>query len=227
MNRPSCCDEHLRATFDRKDLLAMQVLAPLSSTYLPWSLSAIRPSGLVAILNEIVVNRRRTIVELGGGVSTFYIGRLLRRRPGHLWTVEHDEPWADLLEHGLAAEELSDVVTVVRAPLTPVPHGWPGEDATWYEEDRISKAIADQRIDLLIIDGPPAYRDNWRHRRYPAVPVLAPMLADDYTIVLDDIDRRGEQDIMTRWERQLGVTFERRLVDGAIGVGRSRAAFTI
>jgi predicted O-methyltransferase YrrM len=226
-SRRSRRDNRFRAALDRRDLLAMQALAPLSSSYLPWSGSAMRPSGIVAVLNEIMVNRRRCVVELGAGVSTCYIGRLLRRRGGHLWTVEHDERWADLVHRQLADEALDDVISVVRAPLTPDSAGWPGERATWYEPDRIRQAIAGQSIDLLVIDGPPAWQAGWGHSRYPAVPFFAPMLADDYAIVLDDINRSGEQEIMDRWERQLGVTFERRLRNGRIGIGRPRAAFTV
>ncbi|MBE1489494.1 class I SAM-dependent methyltransferase [Plantactinospora soyae] len=205
----------------------MQALAPLSSTYLPWTVSAMRPSGVVAVLNEIVVNRRRAVLELGGGVSSFYLGRLLRNRGGHLWTVEHDERWADLLEQDLVGEGLDGVVTVIRAPLTPIPCGWPGEDAVWYERERLMGALAQVPVDLLVIDGPPAYQTGQEHSRYPAVPLLSPTLADDYAIVLDDINRPGEQEIMRCWEEQFELTFERRIVDGGIGIGRPRPAYTV
>lgn len=219
--------EEFRASCDRRDLLALQALGPLSSSYLPWTVSAMRPSGVTAVLNDIVVNRRRRVVELGGGVSTLYIGRLLLGGDGRLWTVEHDERWADFLEHQVAGEGLDEVVTVVRAPLAPMDAGWPGEDARWYDRDRLRAAVGDQRVDLLVVDGPPAFQAGRNHARYPAVPFFAPTLADDYTVVLDDIDRFGEQDIVESWERALGVRFERRLVDGRIAVGRSRAAYSV
>src|SRR5438093_6942309 len=84
---------------DRRDAMALEVLAPLSLSYLPWSQAAMRPSGLVAVLNDIVINGRVRIVECGSGISTFYIARLLRelrslRRAGRIHTIEHDEPWA-------------------------------------------------------------------------------------------------------------------------------------
>jgi hypothetical protein len=225
--REPCCNDHLRAARERKDILAMQVLAPLSPAYLPWSVSAMRPSGVVAVLNEIVVNRRRAIVELGSGVSSFFIGRLLQYRGGRLWTVEHDERWADLVEEELRGQALDDVVTVVRAPLRASPPGWPGEDGGWYEQGKLTETIGDGPVDLLVIDGPPAYLAEREHSRYPAVPFFAPMLADDYAIILDDVDRPGEQDIMAHWERQLGITFERRLYNGGIGIGRPQPAFTV
>lgn len=209
------------------DLLALQVLAPLSSSYLPWNVAAMRPSGVVAVLNEIVINRRRCIVELGSGISSIYMGRLVRERGGHIWTVEHDEQWADTLEQELAKESLGDVVTVVRAPLAPTKSAWSDEENAWYESDAIRGTIADQPIDLLVIDGPPANDVARQHSRYPAIPFFSPLLANDYTIMLDDVNRPGEQEIMKRWERDLGITFEHHMFAGGIGIGRSRPSFTV
>lgn len=220
-------DDNFKAACDRNDALGLQILAPLSSRYLPWSVSAMRPGGLVAVLNEIVVNRRRQLVELGGGVSTHYIGRLLRQRGGHLWTVEHDERWADLLEEELAEEALAGSVTIVRAPLTQIPNGWRDEVAVWYEQSRLRDGVPTHDIDLLVVDGPPAHQVGSEHSRYPALPFFAPMLAKDHAVILDDIDRVGEQEIVERWEREFGIAFERRRTKGGIAIGRSGQAFTI
>lgn len=218
---------HVQSTLDIHDILAIQALAPLSSSYLPWTISAMRPSGLVAVLNEILVNRRRCVVELGSGISTCYIGRLLRQHGGRLTTVEHDERWADWLEDFLAGEQLTDVVSIVRAPLVSISPGWPGEETTWYERSRLTDALDGQHIDLLLIDGPPAYRAGREHSRYPALPILAPMFAEDHAIILDDIDRTGEQEIVDVWERDFGITFQLRPVNGGIGISHSRVALDV
>jgi hypothetical protein len=198
----------------------MQVLAPLAGGYLPWSDFAMRPSGIVALLNDIVLHRRSRVVELGGGISTLYLGRLLRRRGGHLYTLEHDEAWVDLLGQLLAAEGLHGVVTVVHAPLAATAHGW-AAGARWYAEDPADKVRADGPIELLVVDGPTAWHRDLRHARYPALPFFWEALARGATVVLDDIGRRGEQDVVARWERELGVPFERRFDDGSIAVGRT------
>ena len=71
----------------------MQILAPLTTAYQPWSIFAIRPSGLVKVLNEIVINRRRCIVECGGGISTVYIAKLLQQQgQGHLYEEMRKAP---------------------------------------------------------------------------------------------------------------------------------------
>lgn len=213
---------------DRKDTLAMQALAPLSSKFLPWSQAAMRPSGLLAVLNDVVINRRRSIVECGGGVSTFYISRLLRERGegGHLFSIENDQDWASLLQQSLDKEGLSEWATVVFAPLAPTSHGWNGSGA-WYSEEKLACISDKGKIDLLIVDGPPAYSTELRYARYPAVPFFKSSLAEDYTVVLDDINRRGEQEIAERWGQELKVKFSLRFIDGTIAIGRPRHSFSV
>jgi hypothetical protein len=231
--RPAASDGNRRlgpnaALMLNLDILAMQALSPLSSAYLPWSMSAMRPSGVVAVLNEIVVNRRRAVVELGGGVSTCYIGRLLASLgAGHLWTIEHDERWADFLRNQLVSEGLDQVVTVVCAGLESVESRWPDEKATWYDREQVRGAMAGQLVDLLLVDGPPAYQSDRTHARYPALPFFRSFLADDYAVILDDVSRVGEQDIIRCWEGEFGITFEHRLIDGGIGVGRVTPGYSI
>jgi len=210
---------------DRKDMLAIQVLAPLSSNYLPWSQASMRPSAIVALLNDIIINNRSHIVECGGGISTFYIARLLRERGGHLYSIEHDADWARILQQALEAEGLGDHATVIFAPLAKSSHTLNGN--LWYDEEKLRCLIGSGRIDLLVVDGPPAYGQELRYARYPAVPFFKSAMAEDYTVILDDINRQGEQEILQRWEQKLGITFDRRFVDGTIGVGRPRRSFTI
>jgi hypothetical protein len=227
---------------DRKDMLAFEVLAPLSVRYLPWSSSAMRPSGLVTVLNDIVINNRSRVVECGSGISTFYMARLLKQRGGHVVSIEHDERWAHTVAEMLEAEALSEHATVIFAPLAKSQHSWNG--SLWYDEDRLrciadklqspvpigsdrSAVIGNGAIDLLLVDGPPAYEKESRYARYPAVPFFKSSLASNYTVILDDIDRRGEQEIIERWERELCIAFDRRFMNGTIAVGRSRESFWV
>lgn len=209
------------------DLRALQILAPLSRSYLPWSLIAMRPAALVAILNEVVVNQRRSIVECGGGVSTFYLGRLLEQTGGRLTTVEHDERWATQLSEQLAAEGLAGHVNVVHAPLVQGAIGLNGPRTAWYDAAALDHLRAGPPVDLLVVDGPPAYHAGLRHARYPAVPFFRAHLAASFAIGLDDINRPGEQEIVERWEQELQIRFERRFAEGRIAIGRSNQSFRI
>jgi hypothetical protein len=53
---------------------------------LPWSDWAMTPAGLTTVCVEIASRARREVVELGSGVSTILIARLLSERGGqHRW----------------------------------------------------------------------------------------------------------------------------------------------
>jgi predicted O-methyltransferase YrrM len=57
---------------------------------MPWPGSAIAPSALRTILNEIEINSRNIIVEFGCGISTLYIAKVLKNTEGHITTIEND-----------------------------------------------------------------------------------------------------------------------------------------
>ena len=156
----------------------MQALAALPGPYLPWGSGAMRPAGLVTVCNDIVVNDRRRIVELGSGVSTVLLARLLAQRPppgGFLMAaVEHDALWARWVREQLDREGIGTDVTIVRAPL--VAHPRADRGLRWYDEAALAnglrEALRADPIDLLLVDGPPAHAPGLGLARYPALPVL-------------------------------------------------------
>jgi predicted O-methyltransferase YrrM len=174
-----------------------------------------RPDGLAAVCTDVIVNARRRIVELGSGVSTIVLARLLtRRRPQGDWrlaAVEHDAGWVQRVTDELDREGIADHVAVLHAPL--VPHRLAAADLLWYDEAALTAgldaALGGDAVDLLVVDGPPAYAPGHGLARYPALPVLRPRLAPGATIVLDDVGRPGEQEIVRRWEHESGLSFQR------------------
>jgi predicted O-methyltransferase YrrM len=212
---PSAVSEPAWTTLD---LHAWAILAPLASEYIPWSTAAMRPSGLVAVLNDLHVLERRTVVECGAGISTLFIARALERLGhGHLTTLEHDSLWAAATRRQLAREGLTGRATIVEAPLAPHPLSWDGD---WYAEAALARGLPAARIDLLLVDGPPAHEPALRHARYPALPVLRDRLAPDCTVALDDAGRSGEQEVLERWEAETDLRFERRPDHGGIAIAR-------
>lgn len=208
------------------DAAAWQALAPLLTPFVPWSSGAMRPAGLLSVLTEVWFRRRPRIVELGGGVSTIILARLLRELgTGGLLTVEHDRRWADRLEEQLTREGLIEFARVLRAPLRPSLHTWDGSD--WYDEPVLLAAVEEAAVDVLLVDGPPAWQPHRAHARFPALDVLAGRLAPGATVVLDDIERDGERDVLQRWSREHGLRFDLRPEAGvAVGTwpGRGPAA---
>ena len=147
-----------------------------------------------ALLHRIVDSierlRPRTVVELGAGASTLVAAKALALNGGgrlvsfdqHADFVEATGAW--LAEHGLSAD-------LRHAELAPAPGGWPG---LWYELHHLP-----QRIDLLVIDGPP-----WTI--HPFVRGAAETLFDRIPVggmvLLDDAARPGERIVARRWRKR-------------------------
>lgn len=185
-----------------------------------------RVPGLVAVCNDVVLADRRCVVELGSGTSTVLLARLLRQR----WAsgehrqvaVEHDPSWARWVTEQLDREGLAHLATVLHVPLAPHRHGQAG--LPWYDDDRLQagldEALSGALVDLLVVDGPPADTSEKVLARYPALPALATRLASGATVVLDDVERPGEQEVLRRWEAEFDVRFDRRAVSAGVALGR-------
>jgi predicted O-methyltransferase YrrM len=125
---------------------------------LTWSEGTITPAGLVAVCADVAGRHRRRIVECGSGFSTLVLARLLHTRGGRLVSLEHDQAWATRVRSSLAAAGLAEIAQVALAPLDPHPR----DGLPWYA----------RCIDLLLVDGPPAFEPEIELSRYPALPAL-------------------------------------------------------
>ena len=181
-----------------------EILRPLlrarggGSGYLPWSEGALSPAALVEVANEIVFADRTEVVELGAGISTVVLGRLLADRGGRVTTLEHDPGWARVVRGYITREELP--VRLVEAPLGPCDTAL--GDAPWYPAEALAELPAGG-TDLLLVDGPPGYGEGMELSRYPALPALHSRLAPGALVVLDDVGRPGELEILRRWGEAL------------------------
>ena len=124
---------------NQQDILAQNYLAPLSTFYLPWSDRAIRPSGMVKILNDILINNHSEVVECGSGISTFYIASLLKHIGGHIYSIDHDEKWLDFIMTNLRREGLDEIVTTIHAPLKPTELAI--DNNYWYDTDIVTTEV--------------------------------------------------------------------------------------
>ncbi|NJM45765.1 MAG: class I SAM-dependent methyltransferase [Alkalinema sp. RU_4_3] len=212
---------------DGKDNLAMQALAPLSRTYLPWSGYAMRPSGVVKVLNEMVINQRSVVVECGAGLTTFYIAGLIQQQgKGHLYTIEHDPEWIAVVRGLLVQGGLESYVTLIHAPLVDCELSLEG--TAWYDRAVIAQVMGDRAIDLLVVDGPPAYDLARQYARYPAAIYFQSQFAPDFAIVLDDIDRLGEQHILAQWQEKIpGLAVKQLAIDGGVAICSNRSGFSV
>lgn len=141
------------------------------------------------------LNRPVTIVELGSGASTQWFARVVRERGGHVYSLEHDAPFARQTRAALERQGLGQFVSVLDAPLVPTTVG--ERQYQWYDLTALEGLDG---IDLLLVDGPP--ESIGPHRRYPAMPLLRDRLAPAAYVCLDDTVRIDERDIVEEWVRE-------------------------
>lgn len=134
----------------------------------------------------------RNVVEMGSGTSTLWIARALAARgEGRLVAYEHQEEFLEKTRAILQAHGVEQWVDLRLAPLTAV--STERGEYPWYG------AMTDdlEPIDMLLVDGPPG--NTGPHARYPAIPVLAHKLAPGALVVVDDVSRKDEQEMVDMW----------------------------
>jgi predicted O-methyltransferase YrrM len=137
-----------------------------------------------------------TVVECGSGVTTLLIAAFLHRNErGRLFSLEADRAFAERARAQLRAAGLADVCEIIWAPLVEQSVG--GHTVCWYDPAQLGQLPA--RIDLLVVDGPPAVR---RWARWPAVETFIDRLAPGAAVLVDDGRRRDERRTVFRWRAE-------------------------
>jgi predicted O-methyltransferase YrrM len=188
-----------------EDMVALQRLPGFpNDRFLPWTRSALRPSTILVLLQEIELHQHAVIVELGSGISTLYISRLLQGSNRRLLSVDNDAGWQEVVRKQATDLGLStDPVSFIHAPLADyADQQYAGK---WYDLQSIRNGLGDVRIDCLLVDGPQAKATENPRARYPALPALCPYMNDNYVVYLDDCNRPGEQSIAKDWSNAFNL----------------------
>ncbi len=153
---------------------------------------------LLRCMTELPVQR---VVELGCGQSTLLFDALRQLRPFEITTLEHDREWARRIQcqvkHEIICAGLVERVVLGRRTLV-------------YDTD----AGLDASLDLLLVDGP---QGSSRRSRWAALQWIENRLGDDFLVVFDDAERRGEIDTIEKTLsllRAQGRTFRTRFYKG-------------
>lgn len=170
--------------------------------YLPFSKSSLTFSALKCILNDVIINERKVILEFGTGLSTLVISRMLRMNglsDIQLFSVEHDERWLSVLQNLIEEEGLERRIHLIHAPLVESEFALNGN--AWYSTDQLNKLLEERNIhiDSVVVDGPPAWEEEKKFARYPALPFVYRFLNRNSVIFLDDVSRQGESEILKYW----------------------------
>ena len=194
---------------DRRQFAQIEALSwlidvlPLAYPLRPTRGFASSPDLLLLLVRLIDEHRPSLVFELGSGVSTIVMAaRLKALGTGSIITVDHEARYADEARRELALHGLSEVASVIHAPLTDVV--LPTGTFSWYD---LPDGVPGSGIDLLFVDGPPMAAGELA--RYPALPILGPRLSPGAVIVMDDTTRPDEAAAVSRWHADLpGSTLE-------------------
>lgn len=151
------------------------------------------PDFLNKIVEIILKQKPCFVLEASSGVSSVIIGLALKMNNiGNALSLEHDTSYYEDTHKNLEFNDISDMSTVMYCPINE--YLIDGETWKWYETKELTFT---DKIDLLIIDGPPRTIQNLA--RYPAIPLLFEYFSDNIIILLDDAKRPDEIIIIEKW----------------------------
>lgn len=187
------------------DIYSLEIIQSLISqgSYLPLNSGALRPLGIAFILNEIIINKRTSILEFGSGFSTIMTARLAKRNNLDLkiFSVEHDPKWGDLIIKILIKERLDKYVTIITAELKA-----DNDNSIWYDKMKIDSIIQNQKFDFVIVDGPPAYSKDLLYARMPVQNFIIEKMNESFCILIDDSNRNGEKKLINELTEKFSET---------------------
>jgi len=198
----------LNYSFNEDHMAYSQLLKMFDGTvFFPLTKWSISPKEIVHICNDVVINKRKKIIEFGSGFSTLCIAQLLKINHimATFFSVESNSDWAAELNKILSYLKLNDYVEIIVAPIQDVSKQFAKEtQKKWYDTEILTQALNDvTNFDLVIVDGP--FAGITPFARYSAIPFLKEKLAAKYSIFLDDSYRADEKEISEDWQLLLNV----------------------
>ncbi len=188
---------------------SLQQLQRLSIGYVPWSSSAMSPSSVVSVVNDIILNKRRLVLELGTGISTLFVAKVLEDLgEGCLITIDHDKTWQKMCINLMNTNSIKPPnflpITAELSYLYKVDN----QEVEYYSMSEIEDTLNGSQIDMLIIDGPPAYSVGKELSRVPAAELFLPYMSDQSSVFVDDSTRAGEIKLIDKFEKLGGYSFQ-------------------
>ncbi len=192
-----------------RENLALELLRPyLPEKYFPYTKSSLQFNSLWAIVNDLIVNKRKNYLEFGSGISTILIAKFIKlnKLDIKITSIDHDKKWIKIVKNYLINENINEV-EFIHAPLKKCKLSL--SNTMWYDSEIIKNVIKNRFFDIILIDGPLAYKKENQFSRYPAVPFLQNNLNEKYNIFLDDTHRKGEQYIVKLWNKKFNTKFKK------------------
>jgi hypothetical protein len=150
------------------------------------------PDFLLHLANHLLKHRAETVLECSSGASTLVAARCMKLNGrGHVWSLEHDEAFAEKTRELLRQHGLEAWATVLHSPLASI-NGAP----PWYTETVLPDSMP--AAEVLVIDGPP--ESTTPLARAPAFARLRSRLTPGACVFIDDAHRPDERAMLEQWK---------------------------
>ena len=173
----------IEAYIQLNSLLQFESVVPPTRS---WAAS---PDLLLVVSETIKSIKPSLVVELGSGVSTLVAAKSGAKK---IVSIDNSEIFGEKTRQLLKAHNVQGVEIRI-AQLVPDKDG-----LDWYD---LSVLTDLEKIDLLIIDGPPGSKNP--DARYPALREFKDKLSINATIIIDDVKRDGERKLAEDFARSL------------------------
>lgn len=187
-----------------KEKVGPEMKLPMSRGY------AASPDFLNEIINTIEETKPQKILEASCGISTISISEYLIKNELNAvqhFAMEHDKFYLTSCQEKVRNEKSKIIHTPIKD------YSIDGKSWKWYDIENIKNF---KGVDLLIIDGPPAYLQ--KNSRHPALPLLFENLSPNCVILMDDCYRPQEQFIVADWAKKYKL--ELKILPAEKGIGR-------
>lgn len=177
----------LQADLKINDLLASVELNKIQAGFIPKSSYSMSPALLLHIINDVMINRRRCILEIGSGVSTVYISQIIAGSQSEtsFISLDEDAKWQDTIRSYVKSNNCENMVQFLSVPV---------DKGKWFKESILVDELSriGRTFDCVIVDGPSTKDDtNVRERAVSFLHEKA-LLSENYIIFFDDTCRKAE-----------------------------------
>lgn len=176
--------------------------------FVPHSNYSLSSVNLLHIINDILINKKSEIIELGPGYSSIIISKLIKYKKIRLniTCIESNYSWLSLVKEEIFNDGTSDSFTFIHAPLENYENDY-NMKIKWYDK-RIVESVFTKKYDIFIIDGPEGGFDEIKYSRYPSLFYIESCLNEFGSIYIDDAKREGEKFLISEIENKLGISFK-------------------
>jgi len=125
-------------------------LSKIDISFLPQTSFSVSSTLLLHIINDLIINKRKYILELGTGISTVYISKIIDQfnLDARFISIDQSKEWIHTVEKQLYANTPRASTQLFHIPYDEKTH--------WYDNEKLNLIFEanDFIFDLILIDGP-------------------------------------------------------------------------